>query len=273
MTVGALEKGAKSSFDIRGTKLAKGLGGITKSVGGITGQSGLSLGSLGTASKSSFSKREAEAIKARTAYASSLKGRTTKTTDEERQIAEAEAARAETETARGSAKAEQETVSQTHEANKAEVARLEEEKKKDRYWDANPENAKNLEAAQQTVVSSDAALEAANVKLAEAEEHLAAQTAAASKTKTSVEAALEPRAAAKAAQQRYGQSLQDNAFMSSVFFGPGAKAAGENIVKNAGKLKEKAHEDLLKKWLKKYAEEEEGGGKTEAPTPVAPNKP
>ncbi len=256
-TAGLLDKGAKGTFDIRGTSGVKNLGGLTKGAGL----------SFGDASKASFRKQEEDAIKARTTYAASLKGRTTKTKEEEKTIAEAEAKRISAEGQHSQAKNEQSTAVQENANRKAEVTRLEEEKKKDYYWNTNPDNAKKLEAAQQAVVASDAALEAANTRLAQAEEHRATQTNEANKTRAVIETALEPKAAAKAAQQRYGQNLQNNAFMSSVIFGPGAKSAGENIVKNAGKLKEQVQEELLKKWLKKYAEE--GGGGEAKPAPAA----
>ena len=256
-----LDKGAKASFDMRGIAAGGGLKGM-----GIDEGSPAKGGYKGDVEKS---------IKGHEEYAKTLTERK-KTKEETEALAAAEAKKKEAEQAHKEVEARHATVTQQVAAQRAEIARLEEEQKKDKYWDTDPANVARLSLARQNLSSGEAALGDAGKKLAEAE----ANKTAAVKAHTEKSAEIEKAVSAKTAKEAYAamvgnRLINKSPLLRGVMAYGGAGAVKK--IKDAAKDKTDAEKVLeaVKAAAKKEAEDElkkapGGGGDTgPAPAPAA----
>jgi hypothetical protein len=249
LTMGVLDRGAKASFDARGSK---------------------AFGSLkldaGKAPTGGYKKYEDESIKARTEYAKSLKGRSK--TDEET-AAEEKAKNATSAANRAAAQARSESAAAKQEFDAARAEKqsraaaldaIRAEQRSDRYWETNPENVARLNAAQDALAASEtrhaAAEQAATAsaeKLAAAEQEFAARAGA----EKILGEQIKYNTSDRASQEEYAENLEKGSIRSGLVFGPGAKAAAKKIKDEAKKSKNDKQLEALRKALE---DAEKGGG-------------
>lgn len=253
LLAGVADRGAKASFDVRGTSALKNIPG-----GGI---------SAGEAQKGGYRGTEDKAIKAREDYAKSLNGRK-QTPSEQRQIDMAKGNRI-------YAEGLHEKASDEHKLTETETIKLRAEVKRlENLSIKSPETDRALGAAQQKLATSETSLAAAITKLDEAAERLTDTQEAEKKIKEAINA----NTSAKSAQQAYGESLQKKTFLGvprapydwTTVAGSARREAAEKI-KTEKPDKDKLA-DLVKK-MQKEADEAEGEkeGKTEEePKPETP---
>ncbi len=166
LAAGGLDRAASSSFDLRATKL--GSTALKEATGG--------LGSGEAGGKGGYREMEKKAIDTRAKYGKSLQendpgGKDARARD---------AAQERIDRARGAAAAAgkaKDTAARASAAAQKEIDDIEEEKKKDKYWETNPENRARLTAAAEKLrnakdreSAADAAKKAADAAKAKEEE-------------------------------------------------------------------------------------------------------
>ena len=235
LLAGTFDRGAKASFDVRGTGVLKNIPG-----GGVD---------AGTAQKGGYRAREEKAIKGHQEYIKSVG----EAIDEHgiQKVVEAQKVRYAAELEKGSLEKKKEAAFNELEEHKKVIAALGEEKNKDKYWETNPENIRKMEAAQQKVAISESNLAAASADLEKAANRLGAAQAAEKAVGADVSKEK------KEAQLAYAKNIESS-FAGSALFGPGGGVVANKIIKDALKKGDKL--DAIKKLLK---EEEEKGEKPE----------
>jgi hypothetical protein len=234
LLAGVADRGAKASFDVRGTSALKNIPG-----GGID---------AGAAQKGGYKGIEDKAIKAREDYAKSLKGRN-KTSTETMQINVAEDNRKKAEELHKGISDERKLTETETIKLRAEVKRLENLSIK------SPETDRALGAAQQKLATSETNLATASTKLTQAAEKLAdyKEEEAKIKAKVGIDTST------KVAQQAYGEALQKKTIMG-ITRAPydWTTVAGSARRDAADKIKtSKPTKDQLAELLKKMQKEEE----------------
>lgn len=236
LLAGVADRGAKASFDVRGTSALKNLPG-----GGI---------SAGEAQKGGYKGTEDKAIKAREDYAKSLKGREQTKTEKE-EIKGATLGRVLSERLHKTAKDEHELTETEAIKLRAEVKHLENLSIK------SPETDRALGAAQQKLATSETNLATASTKLAEAADKLKKDK----KTEVDTIENIKNNTSAKPAQQAYGESLQKKTFLGVprapydwTTVAGSARHEAANKIKTSKPTKDQLA-DLLKKMQKESEEE------------------
>ena len=249
---GVLDRGAKASFDVRGS-------GVFKKI---------PFGSqidMGKAQEGGYAEREKKAIEGREKYAASLTGKE-QTQKEKDAIAAAETKKKEAGSAKDTAKEDSEAATRERDRQKAEVARLtakdSENRQKGIFNDTQTRDA--LKAAQQNLAVSEAGVSAADDKLARAKADLAKRTEEEAKIRGDI---LARTGSAKEAQEAYAKNIQ---------WGPGKilfrnRKAAENIIRNAGKSSEARTIDALMDQIKKASASTTGPAPATTPPPAAAN--
>ena len=235
------DKGAKASFDVRGIAMGGGLKGI-----GVD---------AGKAAEGGYRARREGVIKRHEEYAESIKKAGTGFF-EERKIGLVEEKLAKLEEEHRPLKEEHDKANKEVEKRKAEIVALEEEKKKDKYWETNPANVQRMDAAQKNLATSEANLAGAVAKLSPIAENLTN----AKKEKEEAEKTANSRI--KGGQLKYAENAKG--FGSWLAFGPGGGAAAKKIIKETMKSKEEHELDMFKKALKKIGDGEPSGSKPPA---------
>lgn len=249
-----LDRAANGSWDMRGTGALKNVpGGIdagTQTKGGFVGARDRSI-----KDHEEEAKRIDKAIEERGANKK-----------EEEAIAAAEKELATAKEARKTAEKEHEDAKKKWDPEverlKAEVKRLEEEKKTDKYWITNPANERQLEAAKQSLTTTQKSLKDATdafksagdaVKIAEGKE--------AEENKSSRDRIAGDKKASKLA---YAEGISHPGIgypLTFVTYGPASKAAANKI---KASLKDQSTEKKALEAVKKLVEEEkQKGGKPE----------
>lgn len=252
LLAGVADRGAKSSFDVRGTSALKNLPG-----GGI---------SAGEAQKGGYIGTEGKAIKAREDYAKSLKERK-QTRSETQQLETIKASK------ENMGKLH-ETAKDEHKLTEAETIKLRAEVKRlENLSIKSPETDRALGAAQQKLATSETNLVAAITKLDEAAGNLKTWKNKETVAKEEVKAAT----STNSARLAYGESLQKKTFMGvprapydwTTVAGSARHEVAGKIIKDATKKKTKAEElvEEIEASIKKAAEEKQKGEtKPEEPT-------
>lgn len=231
---GTLDRGAKASFDVRGVTAGGGLKGLGLDAGKVT--------------EGGYKAREEKSAKAHEEYAKSLTASSIErkqTEEETNKILAAKAKQKEAEDRHVEAANDHDVVAQRLNLRRAEVARIEEEKKKDKYWGADLKNEQRLEAARQALSTEEAEHNTAATKLAQAQKDKNTRTAEAEKTKEDIKTAT-----SQSAKEKYAETIKGPLFGNSIpgwaLFGPGGAIAAKNIVK---KKKNTVDLDEMKKFL------------------------
>ncbi len=230
-----LDKGAKASFDMRGIAAGGGLKGM-----GIDAGSPAKGGYKGDVEKS---------IKGHEEYAKTLTARKNMTREEEETLAKAEAKKKDAEQAHRVAEARHATTAQQVAAQRAEIARLEEEQKKDKYWETDPANAARLALARQNLSSGEASLGEAGKKLAEAE----ANKAAAVKAHSEKDAEIKKAMTDKGVKEAYAATVDGSLLNRSPLIRGITAYGGAGAVK---KIKDSLKEKGAKEKIEDIIEEE-----------------
>lgn len=246
LLAGVADRGAKASFDVRGTSALKNIPG-----GGI---------SAGEAQKGGYKGTEDKATKAREDYAKSLKGRK-QTRSEQQQIDIMKVNRVNAEKLHKEASDEHELTETETIKLRAEVKHLENLSIK------SPETDHALGAAQQKLATSETNLATASTKLAEAADKLKNRK----EEETEINKNVATATSAKAAQQAYGESLQKKTFLGvsrapydwTTVAGSARREAAEKIRKEVNKSKSERDMDTIKKLLEESEKKESGGEKAE----------
>lgn len=241
LLAGLADRGAKASYDVRGTSALKNIPG-----GGID---------AGAAQKGGYRGTEDSAIKAREDYAKSLKERK-QTRSEKRQIETAEANTAYRRTLHKTAEDEHKLTEAETIKLRAEVAQLEKEKK-DRGFINKPDYVKDtqLEVATQKLATSEKSLETASTKLAKAANRLEKNR----QEEASIREDIKNKTSDKGGREAYGKALQEKTFIGiprapydwSTVAGSARREAAKKI------LYEKPDKDKLVDLLKKMNKEDE----------------
>ncbi|MBI5405572.1 hypothetical protein HY972_00835 [Candidatus Kaiserbacteria bacterium] len=239
------DRGAKASFDVRGT--------------GVLGKLPYGGVDAGAAQKGGYRARQEKSVKGHEEYAKSLTGRETarteNTREEDKAIKDAEIKRTTAQGSHDMAKSEHDTATK-------ERDRIAEEKRGDRYWDTDPKNQEKLMAAEAGVVR---ALE----KVTKTEEELSKATEAKTNVEKSIEAKKESEvrpAGAKARREQYAKNIEGS-LAGWALFGPGGSEAAKKIRTS------KPNKDKLEELIKEMAREEkeaEDRAKTSAPAAPKP---
>jgi hypothetical protein len=239
------DKGAKANFDIRGVTAFGGL----KATGIDAGET----------QKGGYRARQEATIKGHEEYIKSVE----KVIEEGgvERIIGAQVSRAAAEREKTAAENKRDTTAKEVARQKEEVTRLEEEKKRDKYWGTNPENVRKMEAAQQKVATSEANLATANTRLTQAIDKLSD----AEKAEKNVNAGISSEK--KAAKVAYAENIQGS-LAGWAMFGPGGSKVAKQMIKDATKKQTEAEKAL--ETLKKAVEGDVKESKTETP-PAAPS--
>lgn len=228
---GALDRGAKASFDVRGVKLGGGLGAL-----GID---------AGKAQEGGYRKQMEEAIKGREDYAKTLTGRAQTQKGKDAIVAAGKKLK-EAEDKNTEAQTRQDTAAQERDNQKTEVDRLKKLDKESRdKGTPDLEVANELRASEQKLANDEAAVGAAEADLKKATGDLAAKR----REETKVQADVKIATSAEAAQKAYAKNLE---IMPWGILYRNSKAA-ENIRKNAEKTPEARQIDALMELLKKQS--------------------
>jgi hypothetical protein len=249
LLAGTFDRGAKGSFDVRGT------GALKNIPGGID---------AGVAQKGGYRARQEAAIKGHQDYIKSVG----EAIDERgtKENAEAQKKRYAAEIEVDETKNKHDAVSKQLEGHKREVAALEEEERNDKHWKTSPDNLRKLEAAQQKAAASEQNLAEATAGLRKATENLSTAQSAEKKVGKGISDEK------KAAQVRYAGNI-GGSVPGWVMFGPGGSSAANAIVKDALKKEDKLKKikELLEEPKEdKPKEEKEKEDKKEEPKPEAP---
>ncbi len=235
-----LDKGAKASFDIRGTTAFGGL-----KAAGIE---------AGEAQKGGYRARRDAAIKGHQEYVKSVGEAITERGPTKRDIAVIEEEKrkaAETQTA---AKSVQEAAEQRVNEQKAELARLERQQAARAFPDA--ETEEKIAATRQNLATSEKGLATAAENLKDATNKLTAAN------KKEAEGVMKGRIATR--KEGYAESIKGS-FPGWVMFGPGGSAAARKIKLDVKKTPEQQLLENLKKAVDSVSKE---GGKPEETKPA-----
>jgi hypothetical protein len=244
LLISGLDKGAKASFDARGTKFGGQLG-------------------AGEAAKGGFAGSRERSIKGHEEYAKSVGAAYDErgaTRTERKNISAAEAKREETDKDVIEATKQHDVISgaldQQIKEQEAEVTRLEESKKTDQYWVTDPANEQKLAAAKQTLATSKESLEEA----AKIKDDFIAKAAAAKKDQDAITKDSGDRISSekKEASLAYAKNITGSP-LGWILSGSGGGAGAKAIIKKA-KTKETDLEKTIKASIK--AEVEAQGKKT-----------
>lgn len=241
--LGVLDKGAKASFDVRGAKIAGGLKG------------GLDI-DAGKAKEGGARKAVEEAIKAREEHAKSLTAKE-KTGTERQAIWKAEQQARGAEASKQQAQEARNRAQNDKKNSDAELTRIEEERKQDRYWDTNPENIARLDVAVQAAKEAAARERVSELAFKEAEAESRRTKAEEDTTKATI-------------ARRTGTSGElQRTYAQRILWGPGKifyrnTKAADNIMTYAGKSKDQHQVDAFLDALKKNSTP------PPAPAPTAP---
>ncbi|MEK7604763.1 MAG: hypothetical protein AAB442_03140 [Patescibacteria group bacterium] len=254
-----LDRGAKASFDLRGTSA-------------LSGADTLKF-DAGKPQEGGYRARQEKSVKEHQAYADSLQGNEKKenTREQNQQIKQAEIKLATAQFARNDAALVNKKATEELALHKSELEAIEAEKKKDKYWVTDPKNEQRLEAAQKAVADSEIASTTATKNLTTAEEELAAAIKGKKETVDKIDAANKNTIGvigAKERREQYAENIKGPFFGSSIpgwaLFGPGGGIAAKKI-KTA-----KPPKDQLFDLITKAAKEAEGPAPAPATTPAAP---
>lgn len=243
LLAGTFDRGAKASFDVRGTKT---FGNIP--FGGVN---------AGEAQKGGYRARQEKSVSGHEEYIKSV----TKAIDE-RGATKAESARVEEEKkkaleAHEAAKNEHKTVEQQAKQQKEEVAQLEAEKAREIKFSpsgtASLETEQKLSTARQNLATSEEKLATASTNLTQAVTQL---TAAQKQTAEDV-AKGRITTEKKNAQLTYAENIR-RSIPGWAAFGPGGPTAAKRIIREANKTKTGAEKilEIVKTTMKEEAEEE-----------------
>ena len=245
LLAGTFDRGAKASFDVRGTGVLKKL-----PFGGVD---------AGSAQKGGYRAQQEASVKGHEDYAKSI-GKAGATKKEEKAAETAAVKQAEAKSAHDTAKNEYEAAEEQMKNYTEEVARLDEEEKRDKYWQTNPENLRKKESAKQNLKTSKENLAAINTRYENAKTVLGKAEEEKKKASGATGARISE------SQQKYGENIKG--LQSLVMFGPGGSAAAKKIKKEAKQSPEQKMNENIKKFIEKSLKEEskeEGEKKEEKP--------
>lgn len=255
----ALDKGAKASFDVRGATAFGGLKGM-----GVD---------AGDAQKGGYREKQKKTIEGHKEYAKSLTeaiGDRGPTRKEKNSSIEAGANHQAAEDRHTEAEHENVSATQQRDAHKAEVDRLAEELRRDRYLEHDPNHIRQRDAAAQNLAASETNLAAAAAKLAQAAADL--EKAKNAKTDADTATMINIKTEKTDAQKRYAGSI-DQSPIAWGMYGSGGSKAAKNIRAEANKSEDQKLLDALKKALNPTPPTTPPAGGPVTPPPATGGKP